>query len=101
MDKLAEIGEYLVGQGKTEFADHIAKMMLAEKQEKEKEKAVATGGGKLPIKISGWGEPDDYDSEQDYIEDSEEDVDLSEEEGNAVPEDLELKIDEDGFQSLA
>jgi hypothetical protein len=98
MDKLAEIGEYLVAQGKTEFADHIAKMMVEQKKEKWVEKP---GSGKIPIKISGWGEPDDYDSEQDYVEDSEEDVNLSEEEGNAVPEDLEVKVDAEGFQSLA
>jgi len=98
MDKLAEIGEYLVQQGKSEFADHIAKMMLEQKQ-KEKE-VIDRGLGKGVRKISGWGDAPDYDSEDDHY-DSEEDVDLSEDEGLAVPEDLEVKVDEEGFQSLA
>jgi len=98
MDKLAEIGEFLLQQGKSEFADHIAKMMLEQKQ-KEKE-LIDRGLGKGVRKISGWGDAPDYNSEDDHY-DSEEDVDLSEEEGNVVPEDLEVKVDAEGFQSLA
>jgi len=102
MEKLAEIGQYLMEQGKVEFAEHIAKMMLEESSSDEEYKPeVFKGTGKGVKKISGWGDPDDYDSTDDHIEDSEEDVDLSEEEGHAVQENLEVKVDKDGFLSLA
>ena len=100
MDKLGEIGQYLMEQGKIEFAEHIAKMMLEESSSDEDWSPQKDNTPKGVRQISGWGEPDDYDSEQDYV-DSEEDVDLSEDEGHAVSEDLEVKVDKDGFLSLA
>ena len=92
MEKLAEIGQYLMEQGKIEFAEHIAKMMLEESSSDEDWSPQKDNTPKGVRQISGWGEPDDYDSEQDHV-DSEEDVDLS--------EDLEVKVDKDGFLSLA
>lgn len=100
MEKLAEIGQYLMEQGKIEFAEHIAKMMLEESSSDEDWSPQKDNTPKGVRQISGWGEPDDYDSEQDHV-DSEEDVDLSEDEGHAVSEDLEVKVDKDGFLSLA
>jgi hypothetical protein len=49
----------------------------------------ATGSGKLPIVISGWGDPPDYNSEDDYIEEEDEECGFA---PVAEPADAEEKI---------
>jgi hypothetical protein len=91
LDKLAEIGAFLHKSGETEMTEFIVKLMLEEDDDysplPEKFLKKSSKGKKI---------------KNDKVESDEETYDYSEDEGDAVSEEeLEVKVDEDGFASLA
>ena len=91
LDKLAEIGAFLHKSGETEMTEFIVKLMLEEGDD----------DSPLPekfLKKSSKGKK----IKNDKVESDEETYDYSEDEGDAVSEEeLEVKVDKDGFASLA
>ena len=95
LDKLALIGDVLLNAGEKDLADYVASLMLDDSSDEEyvppKDDPSTKKGKKIRKKFP-----------EGYISDSEEEVDLSEEEGHAVPEDdLVVNVDENGFASIA
>jgi len=93
--KLALIGDILLNAGEKDLADYVASLMLGDSSDEEyvppKDDPSTKKGKKIRKKFP-----------KGYVSDSEEEVDLSEEEGHAVPEDdLEVNVDAEGFSSLA
>jgi hypothetical protein len=91
LDKMGKIGAFLHKAGETEMAEFIVKLMLEEDDDysplPEKFLKKSSKGKKI---------------KNDKVESDEETYDYSEDEGDAVSEEeLEVKVDEDGFASLA
>jgi hypothetical protein len=89
--KWVEIGAFLHKAGETEMAEFIVKLMLEEDDDycplPEKFLKKSSKGKKI---------------KNDKVESDEETYDYSEDEGDAVSEEeLEVKVDKDGFASLA
>lgn len=95
LDKLALIGDLLLKAGEKDLADYVLSLMLDDSSDEEyvppKDDPSTKKGKKIRKKFP-----------EGYISDSEEEVDLSEEEGHAVSEDdLVVNVDAEGFSSLA
>jgi hypothetical protein len=95
LQKLARIGDLLNKAGEKELAEYVVSLMLDDSSDEEyvppKDDPSTKKGKKIRKKFP-----------EGYVSDSEEEVDLSEEEGHAVPEDdLEVNVDAEGFSSLA
>jgi hypothetical protein len=91
LDKMGKIGAFLHKAGETEMAEFIVKLMLEEDDDysplPEKFLKKSSKGKKI---------------KNDKVESDEETYDYSEDEGDAVSEEeLEVKVDKDGFASLA
>lgn len=95
LDKLALIGDLLLKAGEKDLADYVLSLMLDDSSDEEyvppKDDPSTKKGKKIRKKFP-----------EGYVSDSEEEVDLSEEEGHAVQEDdLVVNVDAEGFSSLA
>tara|TARA_R110001632_G_scaffold84790_1_gene186704 strand:+ start:1512 stop:1814 length:303 start_codon:yes stop_codon:yes gene_type:complete len=93
MDTLAEIGQYLSEQGKKEFAEFVAMMMLKdESSDEEYVPPVKKGKEKKVFKVEG--------EKVKFVSSEEEDAYESEDDDDGIEEEFTVKIDDAGFQSI-